>query len=81
MCRDGQGVAKDERQAVRLFLKAAEQGNVDAQFNVGAMYFSGRGVPIDDQLGKIWLGKAAEQGDAGAQHLLNRFGQIESVRS
>jgi len=47
--------------------KAAEQGNADAQFNLGLMYNSGEGVPRDDaETVKLWR-KAAEQGHAEAQ--------------
>ena len=36
---------KDDAEAVRL---AAEQGHASAQYNLGAMYEIGRGVPEDD---------------------------------
>ena len=38
MYLNGQGVQKDDAKAVAWFLKAAAQGDVDAQFNLGGMY-------------------------------------------
>ena len=50
-----------------LFRQAAEQGNADAQFNLGVMYANGRGVLKDDAEAARWYRMAAEQGHAGAQ--------------
>ncbi len=48
----------------------AEQGNATAQFNLGAMYDFGKGVPQDDKEAVGWYRLAAEQGDASAQNNL-----------
>nr|NJM01811.1 sel1 repeat family protein [Desulfobacula sp.] len=48
-------------------LKAAGQGDVDAQFNLGWMYAEGRGVPRDSKQAVYWYSRAAGQGDASAQ--------------
>ena len=45
----GEGVPKDYKQAVYWFRKAADQGNAGAQYNLGAMYAKGEGVPKDDR--------------------------------
>ena len=42
--------------------KAAEQGNATAQFNLGAMYKNGRGVPQYYAQAAVWCRAAAEQG-------------------
>jgi TPR repeat protein len=47
--------------------KAAEQGNPNAQCDVGRMYAEGQGVPQDYAEAQRWWRKAAEQGHAGAQ--------------
>ena len=44
----------------------AEQGDVQAQSNLGIMYETGRGGPQDDVEAVRWYRLAAEQGDAGA---------------
>jgi len=49
---------------------AAEQGNVDAQFQLGVFYFSGYGVAKNHEKAAEWYRKAAEQGDAYAQYQL-----------
>ncbi len=51
----------------------AEQGDADAQTNLGLMYRFGRGVPQDDKEAVRWYRLAAEQGFASAQ---NNLGQM-----
>jgi len=53
--------------AERLFRPLAEQGNANAQYNLGVMYFKGEGVPQDYAQAALWYRKAAEQGYAEAQ--------------
>ena len=45
MYRQGHGVPQDYAQAAVWYRKAAEQGDAGAQFNLGTMCYSGRGVP------------------------------------
>ena len=52
---------------MRWLRKAAEQGDAKAQFLLGDMYVSGKGVTKDEVEAVRWLRKAAEQGDAEAQ--------------
>jgi TPR repeat protein len=60
----------DYATASREFLPLAEQGNADAQFNLGIMYANGRGVPENDAEAVKWFRKAVEQGYAEAQNNL-----------
>ena len=48
----------------------AEQGDPEAQFNLGDMYREGRGVLKDDAEAARWFRLAAEQGHAQAQNKL-----------
>ena len=48
----------------------AEQGDADAQNNLGLMYANGTGVAEDDVEAVKWYRKAAEQGLAAAQNNL-----------
>ena len=48
----------------------ADQGDADAQVNLGVMYDVGDGVPKSDAEAVKWYRKAADQGDTGAQHNL-----------
>ena len=54
-------------QAVSWFRKAAEQGDADAQTNLGISYAEGEGVPKDQAEAALWYRKAADQGDTVAQ--------------
>jgi TPR repeat protein len=45
----------------------AEQGDANAQYNLGLRYDFGQGVPKNDALAVKWYRLAAEQGDADAQ--------------
>jgi len=63
----GQGVVKDDSEAIKWYRKAAEQGNVDAQNSFGACYTIGQGVVKNDSEAVKWYRKAADQGHAGAQ--------------
>ncbi len=50
--------------------KAADQGIANAQFNLGAAYYNGQGVPQDYAQAAVWYRKAAEQGNSEAQYYL-----------
>ena len=52
------------------YREAAEQGDAEAQHNLGGCYYLGKGVPQDDTEAVKWFSKAAEQGDAEAQFTL-----------
>ena len=60
----------DYATALREWRPLAEQGNPEAQFNLGAMYERGQGVTQDDTEAARWYRKAAEQGNANAQFFL-----------
>ena len=53
--------------ALKEWTVLAEQGNADAQFNLGVMYANGNGVVQDYKEAVKWYRKAAEQGNALAQ--------------
>jgi hypothetical protein len=62
-------VKLDEREAVRWYIKAAEQGNVTAQSKLGSIYFSGRGVPQDSNQAYFWMVVARLGGDHVSESL------------
>ena len=70
MYHDGQGVARDYREALRWYRKAAEQSNPYAQYNLGLMYDVGQGVPQDPKEALFWYTKSALQGNSAAQQNL-----------
>ena len=68
MAKDRAGSA-----AVKCLHKAAEQGDADAQFNLGLCYSKGEGVAQDKAAAAKWLRKAAEQGHQAAKEKLAAF--------
>ena len=66
----GDGVAKDDAEAVKWLKKAADQDSALAERYLAEMYFKGRGVPADNEQAAKWLRQAAEQGDAQSQYNL-----------
>lgn len=63
----GEGVAKDEVEAVKWCRKAAEQGHAHAQYSLGVCYAIGEGVPKNEVEAAKWYRKAAEQGHVSSQ--------------
>jgi TPR repeat protein len=57
---------QDYSQAVKWFRKAADQGQIIAQLNLGVMYANGDGVPQDYVLAYMWSSIAASNGQEGA---------------
>ena len=61
---------QDYAQARTQFESLARDGNVEAQFYLGMIYWGGLGVARDNQKAAFWYRKAADQGNAGAQNTL-----------
>ncbi len=61
------------KQEFKKNLKAAEQGDAQAQSDLGHAYYNGQGVPQDYKQAVKWYRKAAEQGFAKAQYNLGRM--------
>jgi hypothetical protein len=81
MYAKGQGVAQDYAKAVSWSRKAADQGNAEAQHNLGVMYFKGQGVTQDYAEAVKWFRKAANQGDAEAQkNLADLYARFPALR-
>jgi TPR repeat protein len=50
----GRGVPQDDAEAVKWYRKAAEQGDANAQYNLGQGYGDGQGVPQDHAEAVKW---------------------------
>ena len=61
---NGVGIAKDDKEAVRIFTLAAQQGHSAAQNNLGWCYQNGVGVVRDDKEAVRLYTLAAQQGDS-----------------
>lgn len=73
MTLNGQGMPKNESEALRLLLQAAEKGDATAQNAVGSLYFKGIGTGRNVAQAIVWFSRAADQGHARAQ---NNLGQL-----
>lgn len=59
--------ANQQKTALEIWSPLADQGNADAQFGMGVLYYSGGEIKQNPTLAVEWFRKAAEQGHAGAQ--------------
>jgi TPR repeat protein len=67
---NGQGVPKNELEAIRWYRLAAEQGSYRAQHALGLKYFFGRSLEQNDGEAFALMKLSAEQGFANAQWML-----------
>src|SRR5262249_27173500 len=54
---------RDFMKARDWYKKAADQGNLEAQYNLGEMYRVGRGIPQDIEQAYFWLTVASRAGE------------------
>ena len=57
-------------EALDLYHQSAERGHSKSQTNLGMMYYSGQGVPVDYAQAAKWFEAAARQRDTMAQYNL-----------
>jgi hypothetical protein len=62
MYAQGLGVSQDDREAIKWYRLAAEQGFTAAQVNLGWMYGNGRGISQDFVQAHLWFSLAEAQG-------------------
>lgn len=73
MYYQGIGVEQNYTTAFEWHEKAAMNGNIDAQLNLGCIYDQGNGVEQGYTKSVEWLGKAIEQGNTQATFLLGMY--------
>lgn len=66
-------LAGDYPQALRILKPLAEQGDAEAQYILGYMYYYGQGVESDPRVARDWINKSAVQGHDKARIALSRF--------
>jgi TPR repeat protein len=64
-------VPENDAEVVKWYRKAAEQGYVSAQNNLGAMYAQGKGVPENSIKAYVWWSMAKTQGAEPAKENLD----------
>ena len=62
MLKKGEGVPRDYGEAMKWTRLAAEQGDAEAQHNLGVMYHNGEGVPRNYMEAYVWYSLAAANG-------------------
>jgi TPR repeat protein len=72
---EGRGVAKNEQEALKWYMRAAERGNATAQFSVGDMHAKGQGVVTNENTAIEWYSKSANQGNIQALDALRLLAQ------
>jgi TPR repeat protein len=65
--------AENYEEAVKWYRKAAEQGHANAQFYLGVLYHTGRGVEQNYEEAIKWLRKATAQDFGPAQYLMGHL--------
>ena len=60
MYYSGQGLPRNDEEAIKWYRKAAERGHMKAQYNLGVKYNIGEGVAKNDAQAVKWYRKAAE---------------------
>ena len=63
MYENGEGTEKDLEKAIYWYDKAAKNGNISAQNNLGYQYMKGEVPKKDSTKAVYWLQKAAESGN------------------
>lgn len=58
----GEGVPRNDIHGFSLMVRSAKQGNMMAQYNLGVLYRTGRGVLADMDTALYWYKLSAEQG-------------------
>ena len=61
------GLQQDLVEAAQLYERAAEMGDLVAQYNLGVFYEHGEGVPVNRRLAETYLERSANQGHNSAQ--------------
>ena len=64
---NGKGVIEDDKEAVKWYMLAAEQGKASAQTNLAFMHATGQGVIQDNVYAHIWWNIAAASGSENAK--------------
>jgi TPR repeat protein len=72
---NGQGIIKNYAEAAKWYRKSAENGNQNAQYNLGWCYQYGQGVTKNLTEAKKWYQKAADKGYESAKKKLVELNQ------
>lgn len=74
----GEGVARDVDRALVYLCAAALNEQGLAAFELGWLYFQGRGVPRDDRLAAAWLREAERLGERSPDWIMDSLASVEA---
>ena len=77
---NGEGVAKDYKNALHYFEDAAMQGSTEAQIKLGIMFYKGEGTPMDKPAAEFLLRKSMEDGNEVGKKLYEKYNLAELVK-
>ena len=63
----GNGIPKDDAEAIRWYTEGARHGDGSAMRKLGEAYEAGRGVPQDPAVALMWYVLSEQEGDDRAQ--------------
>lgn len=66
----------DKTQAITWYLRAAQQNHVDAQYNLGILFYHGDAIEQNQIEAIKWFRKAALQGSVAAEKMLKDIGDL-----
>lgn len=69
------------KSALRQLLPAAANGNAEAQYAVGYLYYYGYGAAQDTETGYFWIKKSADQHYAPAMAAIKKTGNFAREKS
>lgn len=70
-------LAGDYPEALRILRPLADQGDAEAQYVLGYMYYYGQGVASDPKVAQDWIRRAADQGHEKAAIAMSRFAAVQ----
>lgn len=73
----GDGIAQNYQKALEWFTKAANNGDLHSQSNLGLMYHKGQGVSRDDKTAIEWLQKPCDKKDTYSCDLIEKIKKNE----
>ena len=62
-----------QQENINDLIKKAEQGDVEAQFNLGYYYYNGKGIELSKSKATYWFIKACENSNDKACYALNKI--------
>jgi len=60
-------IAEPDQEAAKWYFQAASKGNAEAQYSLGVLFQTGKGVERNDKEALYWMNEAARNGHEAAQ--------------